>query len=435
MRISKFFPFAFIYFFINSFALPFGLTYTALLSPLFYVWVLASRRQEVLWPYFLFLTPFAIIHWCLGIDTKSYFISILNMTLVYIFCQTVFTFLQKCDKPGKIFQQLLVINFVFCLVAMALFFTPLHIWVWAKQFLTTGVYNFRRLTLLTYEPSYYALLFTPLFFYFGLQLVFSRNTINSWLMLAMLLLPLVLSFSLGVISSILLAVAITFAVHFKTFVNNKRVMSLLGLASMLGVIGLVVGIFFFPDNILFVRIGNVISGKDPSGKGRTFEAFWLADQLLDQKSYWWGIGPGQIKIIGFELIRDYYGYDANTTTRVAIPNAAAETLAIFGWVGFLIRIGAACSLFVYTRVWHNYYRLLLFSFIFIYQFTGSFITNVAEYVIWIMAFTPVFKEYDSVKQQIPTSGHSLANAKRQTRSRAGRVKKVLAGKSSELGAL
>jgi hypothetical protein len=429
MRISKFFPFAFIYFFINSFALPFGLTYTALLSPLFYVWVVASRRQEVLWPYFLFLTPFVIIHWCLGVDTKSYFISILNMTLVYIFCQTVYTFLQKCDRPGKIFQQLLVLNFIFCLIAIALFFTPYNIWVWAKQFLTTGVYNFKRLTLLTYEPSYYALLFTPLFFYFGLQLVISRNTINSWLMLAMLLLPLVLSFSLGVISTIILAVAITFTVHFKTFINNRRVLNLVALAGIMGVIALVVGIVFFPDNILFVRIVNVVTGKDPSGKGRTFEAFWLASQLLDQKSYWWGIGPGQIKILGFELIRDYYGYGA-TTTRVAIPNAAAETLAIFGWVGFLIRIGTACFLFVYTKVWLNYYRLLLFSFMFIYQFTGSFITNVAEYVIWIMAFTPVFKEYDSVKHQTVNPDRSWQAVKRQNRPLAGRLKKVMTGLKS-----
>ena len=125
--------------------------------------------------------------------------------------------------------------------------------------------------------------------------------------------------------------------------------------------------------------------------------FWLADQLLAKKSYWWGIGPGQIKILGFELIRDYYryGYD---TTRVAIPNAAAETLAIFGWFGFVVRLLTECFFFVYTRVWRNYYRLLLFTFIFIYQFTGSFITNVAEYVIWVIVFSKVFGEFNAGKR-------------------------------------
>lgn len=163
----------------------------------------------------------------------------------------------------------------------------------------------------------------------------------------------------------------------------------MALALVAGVAVLVVGVVFFPDNILFVRIANVVTGKDPSGKGRTLDAFWLASQLLEQKSYWWGIGPGQIKILGLDLIRNFYGYSQGHV-RVAIPNAAAETLAIFGWVGFLVRIGIEWFFFFYTRVWTNYYRLLLFLFIFIYQFTGSFITNVAEYVIWIMAFTPGF---------------------------------------------
>ncbi|MFL5745340.1 MAG: hypothetical protein ACJ751_11775 [Niastella sp.] len=396
MRINKFFPVIFIYFFINSFGLPFGLTYTALLSPLLYLWMIMTRKREVLWPFLLIMLPVVLIHLAIGVDVNSYFVSVLNMTLVYIFCQAVYTFLIKCEQPGTIFHQLLVINFICCLVAIPLFFTPLYPVLWTKQFLTTGVEDVRRLSLLTYEPSYYALLFTPLFFFFLLQLLFFRNTINGWLLLLMLLLPLALSFSLGVISAIAMAIAVMVTLHYKKFLHNKRFINLLGLTGLVVVSVLVVGFVFFPDNILFIRLDNVISGKDPSGKGRTFEAFWLADQLLAQKSYWWGIGPGQIKILGFDLIRDFYGYGRDTT-RVAIPNAAAETLAIFGWVGFSVRILAECLLFVYTKVWRNYYRLLLFVFVFIYQFTGSFITNIAEYVIWIMAFTAVFKEYDIEK--------------------------------------
>jgi hypothetical protein len=394
MRFSKYFPVAFIYFFINSLGLPFGLTYTALLSPLLYVWVVLQRRQEVLWPFLLAITPVVLIHLGLGVDTKSYFISLLNIAMVYIFCQAAYTFFIKCEHPENIFQQLLIINFVGCLIAIPLFFTPYANLLWMEQFITTGTEEVRRLSLLTYEPSYYALLFTPLFCYFLLQLIFYRNRINGWLLLGMLLLPLVLSFSLGVISALLLALAISSVVHFKTFIRNKRFVNLATIVVLTGVAAVMVGVIFFPDNILFVRIANVITGKDSSGKGRTFEAFWLADQLLAQKSYWWGIGAGQIKILGFDLIRDYYGYSYETT-RVAIPNAAAETLALFGWVGFVVRILTECVLFVYTKVWRNYYRMLLFAFIFIYQFTGSFITNVAEYVIWVIVFTPVFLEYEA----------------------------------------
>jgi hypothetical protein len=395
---SKYFPVVFIYFFINSFGLPFGLTYMALLSPLLYVWVVLIRRQEVLWPFMLALTPVVLIQLSLGVDAKSYFVSLLNITLVYLFCQAAYTFFIKCQHPEKIFHQLLIINFVCCIIAIPLFFTPYSELLWTKQFITTGTDEVTRLSLLTYEPSYYALLFTPLFFYFLLQLIFYRNSINGWLLLVMLLLPLVLSFSLGVISAIAVALVISFVVHFKTFIRNKRFVNLAGVAVVSSVAALLTGLIFFPDNILFVRIGNVLSGKDSSGKGRTFEAFWLAGELLAKKSYWWGIGAGQIKILGFELIRDFYGYSYDTV-RVAIPNAAAETLALFGWVGFVVRILTECVLFVYTKVWRNYYRLLLFVFIFVYQFTGSFITNVAEYVVWIIVFTPVFKEYDIVKRQ------------------------------------
>jgi len=344
------------------------------------------------------MLPVVIIHLAIGVDEKSYFVSVLNMTLVYIFCQAAYTFLIRCEQPGKLFHQLLVINFICCLVAIPLFFTPFYPVLWTKQFLTPGVEDVRRLSLLTYEPSYYALLFTPLFFFFLLQLLFFRNTINGWLLLVMLLLPLTLSFSLGVISAIVMSIVVTVVLHYKKFLRNKRFIGLLGLTVIIVVGALAVGLVFFPDNILFVRLANVITGKDSSGKGRTFEAFWLADQLLAKKSYWWGIGPGQIKILGFDLIRDFYGYGRDTT-RVAIPNAAAETLAIFGWVGLCIRILAECLLFVYTKVWRNYYRLLLFVFVFIYQFTGSFITNIAEYVIWIIAFTAVFKEYDVEKAE------------------------------------
>jgi hypothetical protein len=396
MRINKYLPVAFIYFFINSIGLPFGLTFTALLSPFLYIWIIITRKQEILWPFFLALTPLVLIHISVGVDVKSYFISIGNIITVYIFCQAVYTFLIKCDHPEIIFKQLLIINFIFCLIAIPLFFTPYDHILWMKQFLTTGVSDFRRLSLLTYEPSYYALLFTPLFFFFLLQLIFYRNTINAWLLLVMILLPLVLSFSLGFISAIVMAIAVAFVLYFKTFIRNKRVIDLLLYAGIIGIAVMVTGVVFFPENSLFVRIANGISGKDTSGKGRTFEAFWLADQLLAQKSYLWGIGPGQIKILGFDLIRDYYRYGYGTT-RVAIPNAAAETLAIFGWFGFVLRMLTECFFFIYTRVWRNYYRLLLFTFIFIYQFTGSFITNVAEYAIWIMAFTNVFREFDSEK--------------------------------------
>ena len=46
MTVNKYLPFAFIYFFINTLGLPLGLTYTAILSPFFYWWVITTTKAR-----------------------------------------------------------------------------------------------------------------------------------------------------------------------------------------------------------------------------------------------------------------------------------------------------------------------------------------------------------------------------------------------------
>lgn len=393
MRINKYLPFAFIYFFVNSLALPFGLTYTAILSPLLYWWIITTRRKEILLPFFICLIPFLIIHFIYGVNVKSYIISVVNFAAVYIFCQAFYTFLKDCADSEKIFRKLLVINFLLCIIAIAVYFTSYDYLLWMENSLTQGVENFKRLKLFTYEASYYATLFTPLFFFYFLQIILKQNKINSWPLLLMLLLPYILSFSLGVLASVMAASILTYIFYFKTLSKKRRTLSFLMLSIVTVVTSLVIVLAFFPENSLFLRLENIFSGNDTSGKGRTSDAFILADKILEKKSSAWGVGPGQIKILGGDIVRSYYLYTLDYDT-IAIPNAAAETLAIFGWVGFCLRIIIEIFLFFYTKVWMNYYRILLFLFIFLYQFTGSFITNIAEYVIWILAFTNSFPQFD-----------------------------------------
>ena len=150
MRINKYFPFAFIYFFINSLALPFGLTYTAIISPLLYWWVISSGKKEILLPYFVGLSPFLIIHFTNVVNTRTYIISVINYTAVYIFCHAFYTFLKTAIHHEKIFRKLLTINFLFCLVAIPVYFTPFGGLLWVQQALTNGIDNATRLKLFTY---------------------------------------------------------------------------------------------------------------------------------------------------------------------------------------------------------------------------------------------------------------------------------------------
>jgi hypothetical protein len=326
-----------------------------------------------------------------GIEMKSYLLSLLNLILVYIFCQAVYTFLKVSRDPEKIFRRILILNFILCLVAISIYFTPYFNWLWLEQSISAGL-TVRRLKLFTYEPSYYALLFSPIFFFFLLQYFFRQNTIKSFWLLLMLFTPYVLSFSIGVIGAALLAGIITWLIYFGRLTRKRRVLNAIVNTGAVFGSSMIILVLFFRHNPLFSRIGNIFSGRDTSGKGRTIDAFILANKILETGNEFWGIGIGQIKIVGANIIRSYYMYDPGFA--VAIPNAVAETCTMFGWVGVSLRIFIEVFLFFYTRVWSNYYRLLLFLFIFIYQFTGSFITNTAEYVIWILAFTNAFKQFD-----------------------------------------
>ena len=393
MRVNKYFPFAFVYFFINGVALPFGLTYTSLLAPFFYIWIIRTRKKEVLLPFIAVLVPFMVMHLLVvGAELNSYLVSLLNLVLVYIFCQAAYSFLLVCQDVEKIFRWILVINFVLCIIAIPFYFTDYFALFWDEQVLTEGVGRLRRLRLFTYEPSYYSFLFTPFFFFFLLQYFFRQNTIPAVLLLPMLMLPYLLSFSIGVMGAIFLALFFTWLLYFKQLTTKKRIINTIITGGVTLASVLVVLLVFFRGNPLFTRIANIFNWRDTSGRGRTADAFILARKILYQGNEFWGIGLGQIKTVGDSIIRDYYLYNIDIVA--TIPNAAAETLAIFGWVGFIVRIALELFLFFYTRVWTNYYRLLLFFFVFIYQFTGSFITNAAEYIIWILAFTNVFSQFN-----------------------------------------
>jgi len=356
-----------------------------------------TRTKEVLLPFIAILAPFILVQ-VLNVDMvrKVYFYSLLNLLLVYIFCQAFYTFLKICKDPEKIFRQVLIINFFFCLVAIVFYFTPWYDVLWMEKTLTEGVKEFRRMKLLTYEPSYYATLFTPIFCFFLLQYFFRQNKIRSWMLLPMLFLPYILSFSFGVIGSLFISALVTYFIHFIKLFRKRRIFNWTIFGSIFSGLAFVISYFFFRNSALVIRIANIFSGRDLSGKGRTTDSFVLANKILGEHDRYWGIGIGQIKIRGNVFIQDYYLYNMDFVA--TIPNAVAETFAIFGWAGMILRLGIEIFLFFRTRVWTNYYRLWLFFFVFIYQFTGSFVTNVAEYVIWILAFTNVFRQFD-VKEE------------------------------------
>jgi hypothetical protein len=163
----------------------------------------------------------------------------------------------------------------------------------------------------------------------------------------MIFLPFALSFSFGVMAALLLSGLLTFIFYFRPLVRKRRVFNGLIFFSGFSVAVASIIYFFFRNSFFVLRLVNIFSGRDSSGKGRTSDAFFLANKLLEKKDEYWGVGFGQIKIIGADVIRHYYMYGENFVA--TIPNAVAETYTILGWTGVTLRMLVEVFFFFQTR--------------------------------------------------------------------------------------
>ena len=382
---NRYLPIVLLYFFFNGVFLPLGLLYTTILAPFFIVWLYKHHAAREILYFFPFMLPFAIVHSINGVNEYFYVRSFFLLLATYIFVLAFRQFLKLCHSLRTLYKNILLINAVLVVVALIALLIPyLTSTFWYANEITSGVAGIKRLQMLTYEPSYYSTLLAPIALYYYLKIILKKLP-NVYAFLLLVTIPLLLSLSFGVILGIALSMLFTILSGFKTFFPGKNLALYLIISGIVVLVSLIVFIQVFPDNVFVIRLNNVLSGRDTSFRGRTTDSFFLGWAIAEKKNLLFGAGLGQVKEIGLPFFNDFYNYEFKIE-EIAIPNSLGDTLATFGLIGVIIRLGAEVFLFFRTRVYSNYYRLNLFLFIFIYQFTGSFLTNIAEYVIWILAF-------------------------------------------------
>ncbi len=393
ITINKYVPLACIYFFFNSLFLPEGLLYTTILTPLFFFQIVEQKRLKYLFFFILYITLFFIVHLFMGIHISHYIVSYVLFVTVGKFCLWFIGFCKGIRSLETIFINILYINTLFIPFALlSLKFNILKAYFWYLRPISPDLPVIPRLKMFTYEASYYSLLLVPIALFAIWNLIFYHKKVN-FFHLALVLIPLGLSFSLGVIMGLVLSMILVIMLYSHSLFKNRRI-AFIGLFGIIIIVaGFVVLYKYFPDNALITRIKNIPTGKDTSARGRTYEAFEIAYLIAKEKSIWFGVGLGQIKDIGRGIISAYYQY-MNMPETVRIPNAVAETFAIYGIIGLIIRFWLIIYLYFKTKVNTNYFRLSLFVFVFIYQFTGSYLFNIAEYVIWILAFSQILPQFN-----------------------------------------
>jgi hypothetical protein len=402
LYINKYYPIALLYFFFNGVFLPEGLLYTTLLTPFFLIWLLRYPTIKYIGYFFLFTIPLGFIHWSNGIeDYPYYFKSYFAIFAVFVFCIAFYQYLENCHTLRTIFRKILIFNAVMTVLSLLILFfvPPLRDVFWMDNNMALGKITVMRLRMLTYEPSYYSTLFTPIVMYYLLK-AFRREVPNTWLYYLLALVPLFLSLSFGVILATGLALLLIFIKNSRQVIfSSKNFRYFAGGLFLLTAITVFVAVYY-PDNIVFRRMDNVFSGNDPSFKGRTFDSFDMSWDIAKKKSIAFGVGFGQTKILGLPVFIKKYNNYRFTVKDIGIPNTTGDTFATLGLIVLVFKFFLEFYFFFKTRVYSNQYRLALFLFIFIYQFTGGFLTNIAEYVLWIMAFkADLFPEFNELKTE------------------------------------
>ncbi len=384
---------AFVYVFFNALLLPFGLLYMHLLSPLFYGYLFIKKRGWVVFPLLLILLPFDIIHLVNGVDLSSFLVSNALAISTFIVISTFAYGMRHFLNMHAIFKQVAMLNLALTIIAIIVLFTDWKESMWYLEKFTNNVSDFPRLKMLTYEASYYSLILAPVVIFHLLKVLLRQHKTNAIGLLVVVVVPLLLSFSVGALASIAFAFLTLFLMHWQKVFYNRGFFSFVMVS--VAIVGLValIALILFPQNAVLIRLENIIGGTDSSMLSRTKYAFITAGQVARERSIWFGAGLGQIKMLVPEIAEKYYGYKGDVGI-VRIPNAIGETLATFGIVGLAIRIGLIWFLYHWCKVRDNYFQTILFVFIFIYQFTGSFLVNMVEYVCWLFAFIRVFPEFD-----------------------------------------
>jgi len=389
-----FLAFFILYFFFNNIGLKEGLLYTTLLFPVFLYWLYKRHRLPSMlkWGMFLLIPiPFQLIS---GVDPWSYLVSTLLVFTAWVFLFTALEAIRASNTSlNTIFQKVLLVNSVLFLIALVFLpFPSLRYFMWDSVPMSQGLEAIPRLQLFAYEPSHYGLLLAPVFLFYILKILTGKSG-HPLLLAAGIGIPLILTFSFGIIGALFLAVLIGSIAYFHQYPFHSRRVIIYVSVLLLVVIGSLW--LFWPDNPLIIRMGNIISGADSSSKGRLVHSFIFAKDLAMQYNPLMGVGPGQVKILAHDLIINFYQYTGEYAEIVRIPNSMGEMLATYGVYGFLLKIFIEIFFFIRLKIYRNLYALSLFIFIFIYQFTGSFLVNAAEIGTWAIVFHSRFTGFDT----------------------------------------
>jgi hypothetical protein len=358
----------YVYAFINPVLLPFGLFYTHLIAPPLLIWIAKNNPSSV--RFLGFFVLYFMIYTLALLSTRTIYITDYILSFLILFGSITFAvYIYLHVAKGVtcfdvLMTRIILANFVISLMAVLLLEVGLGDNLWNTQ----GNHGFR-LQLFFYEPSIYSLVITPFVIYAFIRYIDTLSW-RSIRLLVLSIIPLLLSRSAGVIGSLILAFLIGSQKSPLRKRSGRRWI-------ILGI--LLLAIFLLGGGII-ERYVSFLEGTDSSGNVRIALSFAAAIKLIEEKGFWLGVGPGQLKY----LLSNYTQAVGFIGDR--LPNSVASTIATLGILGLVLKELIYVALYIRTHSNRYEYSRILFIFIFLYQFTGGYLNNVNEYVALAFAF-------------------------------------------------
>jgi len=219
-RISIYLPFLYLFFFFNTVGLPSPLEYTTILSPFFYLWLVKNRYKFVATRFLLFSLPFVVIHLSQGVNYRTYVVSYLYIMSIYFVVYAFYVAVVNCRNIGKMLEHIIIVNFIISCFALIIINSEFSELLWWSVPIGSNLGIVKRLKLFTYEASYYSTLLVPLFFYSYYKVILYKNNKNM-LLFIITLIPIALSFSFGIISSLAISIVLVNLVYIQNIYKNN----------------------------------------------------------------------------------------------------------------------------------------------------------------------------------------------------------------------
>lgn len=381
-------------FFFNNFMMPHGLSLALILSPFFFYLSFKNKEINASYLYVFSLFFFYLtIHSFFGVENYiNYFKTSILILSALLFLEVSYYYLKKIDL-NYIFKLLNILNFFFFLMSLILLkFEGINERLWSFKPISNGIDSLPRLQIFTPEPSHYALLIIPLVFYFFLKLILNKFSKENLLFFTLIIIPFFAGLSFGAILVLIITIILLSLFYPKSIFYSKRNIrfTLISLISLI-IIGFAIH-KIKPNNSISKRVSMIISGEDTSANGRTTQSFGLAKDVAKDKSYLFGAGPGQSKIIAKKYYFKNLPYRSAMPEVIRYSNVSATTLASYGISGLMIRVIILLIFFFKLKVYENIYGTSIFVFMFIFQFMASYMINISELSIWVIAFLSVSKK-------------------------------------------